>query len=425
MRRQVSVLQKPDVAVVGPRHILVVDDSKAQRRVLTLALQRGGYLVTEANSANDALRLCQTTHFDMILSDWMMPGMSGLDFCRAFRQLDREGYGYFILLTSKSEKDDVASGLDCGADDFLAKPVNPDELRARLRVGERIIAMHDELLQKNRLIGATLNELQKVYDSLDRDLIEARKLQQTLMRERRRDFDGGQATMLLRPSGHVGGDLVGFFEVSERKLALYSVDVSGHGVASAMMTARLAGLLSGGSPEQNVALTMDSLGQRDAWPPEMVAFKLNRMMLEVMQVDQYFTMVFAEVDLVTGRVWLVQAGHPHPAIMRANGQIEYLGTGGLPIGLIPDAQYDRTVAQMYPGDRLFLMSDGVTECPAPDGVELGENGLSHLLARHSGLDDSALLEALVWDLGEYCDDTDFPDDVSGVLFTYAGRPLAE
>jgi phosphoserine phosphatase RsbU/P len=403
------------------RRVLVVDDSRGQRRLLSLALQRGGYLVSEAGSAEEAMVLCADTAFDLVISDWMMPGMSGLEFCHAFRALPRQGYGYFILLTSKSEKNEVASGLDCGADDFLSKPVNPDELRARLRVGERIIAMHAELLRKNGLIGTTLDELQKVYDSLDRDLIEARKLQQTLVRERQRDFDGGRATVMLRPSGHVGGDLVGFFEISQHRVALYSVDVSGHGVASAMMTARLAGLLSGASPDQNIALTHGANGQRDAWTPEMVAYRLNRMMLEDMQVDQYFTMAYAEVNLETGRVWLVQAGHPHPAILRQDGQVEYLGQGGLPVGLLPDARYERIEAQLRPGDRLFLMSDGLTECPSPAGDELGEAGLTRLLTRHERLDDSALLEALIWDLTEHYGGDEFPDDVSGTLFQFSGR----
>ena len=404
------------------RRILIVDDSRGQRRLLSLALQRGNYLVSEAGSAEEALLMCADTVFDLVISDWMMPGLSGLEFCRAFRALPRQGYGYFILLTSKSEKNEVASGLDCGADDFLSKPVNPDELRARLRVGERIIAMHAELLRQNRLVGSTLDELQKVYDSLDRDLIEARKLQQTLVRERQREFDGGRATVLLRPSGHVGGDLAGFFEVNQHRVVLYSVDVSGHGVASAMMTARLAGLLSSASPDQNIAMTVDAHGQRDAWPPEMVAFRMNRLMLEDMQVDQYFTMAYAEVDLETGRVWLVQAGHPHPAILRQDGQVEYLGQGGLPIGLMPDARYERIEAQLRPGDRLFLMSDGVTECPSPDGEELGEAGLTRLLVRHERLDDPALLEALIWDLSAHYGGDEFPDDVSGILFQFAGRP---
>ena len=243
------------------RHILVVDDSRAQRRILSMTLARGGYLVTEADSGISALALCQEMRFDIVLSDWMMPEMNGLDFCREYKALPRDDYGYFILLTSKSEKAEIADGLDCGADDFLTKPVNPDELRARLRAGECILGMQAELMEKNRLVGSTLDELQKLYDSLDRDLIEARKLQQTLVRERFRDFGGGEVSVLLRPSGHVGGDLVGFFEINPQRIGVYSVDVSGHGVASAMMTARLSGLLSGSTPDQNVALTVGPSGE--------------------------------------------------------------------------------------------------------------------------------------------------------------------
>ena len=244
------------VAVAGMK-VLIVDDSKAQRRILAVQLARWGYQMSEADSGEAALAMCQAETFDIVLSDWMMPGMTGLELCQAFRALPREGYGYFILLTSKSEKAEIANGLENGADDFLAKPVNSDELRARLRAGERIVGMQQELVEKNRLVGSTLDQLQKLYDSLDRDLIEAKKLQQSLIRDRNRDFGMGQASLMMQPSGHVGGDLVGSFVIDERRIAVFSVDVSGHGVASAMMTARLAGLLSGGSPDQNIALTLN------------------------------------------------------------------------------------------------------------------------------------------------------------------------
>ncbi|MES2144264.1 MAG: SpoIIE family protein phosphatase [Pseudomonadota bacterium] len=401
-------------------HVLVVDDSKAQRRMLALQLARWGYLVTEAASGEEALAACQGAAFDIVLSDWMMTGMTGVDLCRAFRALPREGYGYFILLTSKSEKAEIASGLEAGADDFLTKPVSADELRARLRAGERILGMQAELVEKNRLVGSTLSELQKLYDSLDRDLIEARKLQQNLVRDRQRDFGKGRAAILMRPSGHVGGDLAGCFAINARRVALYSVDVSGHGVASAMMTVRLAGLLSAAAPEQNIALTTGREGFRDAWPPEMVAVRFNRMMIEELQVDQYFTMVYAEVDLVTGRGSLVQGGHPHPVILRANGAVERLGAGGLPIGLVAGATYDRIEFRLDRGDRLLLVSDGITECPGPKGQDLGEEGLEALLRRNAGMDSPALLESIPWELAAFSGLDEFPDDVSGVIFDYLG-----
>lgn len=404
----------------GAKRILVVDDSAAQRRVLSLSLARWGYEVAEAASGEAALELCRACAFDIILSDWMMPGMTGLDLCRALRAMQREAYGYFILLTSKSDKTEVADGLDGGADDFLSKPINPDELSARIRAGERILAMHRELVEKNRLICSTLDQLQAVYDSLDRDLVEARKLQQTLVRERFRDFGEGTISMLLQPSGHVGGDLVGCFRINDRQIALYAVDVSGHGVASAMMTARLAGMLSGVTPEQNVALMPDSGGGCHGWPPEMLAARLNRLMLEDLQVEHYFTLAYAEIDLSTGRLRLVQAGHPHPVILRAKGGADILGKGGMPIGLLAEAKYDRIEDRLRPGDRLFLVSDGVTECADPQGRELGEDGLRNLIARNAHLASPVFLEALVWELQAHQGGPDFRDDVSGLLFDYRG-----
>ena len=402
------------------RRVLVVDDSRAQRHILALMLRRWGYDVTEAGSAEQALRHCAEAPFDIVLSGWVMPGMTGLEFCRAFRALPHDHYGDFVLLTSKSEKTEIADGLDGGADDFLIKPVSPDELRARLRAGERILGMQRELIEKNRLIGDTLNELRHLYDSLDRDLIEARKLQQTLMRERVRDFGRASATILMRPSGHVGGDLAGFFEISARRIAVFSIDVSGHGVASAMMTARLAGMLSGALPDQNIALTGGVDGNRGAWPPEMVAWRFNRLMLDDMQVEQYFTMAYAEIDLQTGKTMLVQAGHPHPVLMRRDGRVEPVGSGGMPIGLIPGVTFERVELQLHPGDRLFLVSDGVTECPDAQDQELGAEGLNDFLRANADLEPAALLDALVWHLSARTDTPDFPDDVSGVLLHYRG-----
>ena len=103
---------------------MVVDDSRLQRRILSSMLTRWGYQVIEADTGSAALELCQSGMPDMVFSDWMMPEMTGLEFCKALRQRYPDTYSYFILLTSKAEKNDIAQGLESGADDFLTKPVN-------------------------------------------------------------------------------------------------------------------------------------------------------------------------------------------------------------------------------------------------------------------------------------------------------------
>lgn len=397
--------------------MLVVDDSRAQRVLLRASLTRWGYDVAEAATGDEALALCQREQFDIVLSDWVMPGLSGPDFCRAYRRLPGESYGYFILLTSKSGKEEVALGLDAGADDFLSKPVTPAELHARMRAGERLIGMQRELRDNNRLLGAALEELRGVHDSLDRDLIEARKLQQSLVRDRHHDFGTAAISLMLRPSGHVGGDLVGYFPLAPGRLAFFSVDVSGHGVASAMMAARLAGMLSSSFADGNVALAYETVG---ILPPETVTERLNRLVLEVMQVDQYFTCVYGDADLRSGDIRMVQAGHPHPLLLEASGNVRALGNGGLPVGLIPGAAWERLELRLAPGDRLFLMTDGLTECRNPAGDELGEEGLIALVRRNLGLGGEKFLDALQWDVEGWAGGADPADDISGVLLDWRG-----
>jgi sigma-B regulation protein RsbU (phosphoserine phosphatase) len=403
-----------------PWRVLVVDDSRAQRLLLRASLARWGYAVSEAASGDEALMLARETRFDIVLSDWMMPGMSGLDLCRGLRALAQDSYSYFILLTSKSAAEEVALGLDVGADDFVAKPVSADELRARLKAGERILGMQRELRDKNRLLGAALGELQGLYDSLDRDLIEARQIQQSLVRDRHAEFGSASVSLLLRPSGHVGGDLVGYFPLAPGRLAFFAVDVAGHGVAAAMMAARLAGMLTSAAPDGNVALALDLAPPPPVRPPEGVAERLNRLVYEVMRVDQYFTCVYAEADLATGRVALVQAGHPHPVLLRADGRAEPVGAGGLPVGLLSDARWDRVELQLRPGDRLVIVSDGFTECADPAGRILGEEGLLSMLAQDAGLNGTVLLDALLGRMEHFAGGSDFADDMSAVLFAYHG-----
>lgn len=405
--------------------VLVVDDSRLQRRILTSSLKRWGYDVREAATGADALSMCLECPPDLILSDWMMPGMTGLEFCRAFRDMTRDSYGYFILLTSKSEKNEVALGLDNGADDYLTKPVNPAELRARISAGERILRMERELTEKNRLITSTLDELQLVYDSLDRDLIEAKKLQQSLVSDRYRDFGPADVSLLLQSSGHVGGDLVGMFPAGPGRIGLYGIDVSGHGVSSALMTARLAGYLSSVAPDQNIALYKTDSGGFAVRPPAETVAILNQIILDEMETELYFTMILADVDLDSGRVTLVQAGHPHPALQRADGTVELVGKGGLPVGLIPGAEYEQTDIEMVAGDRLMIYSDGVVECVDPDGNLLDDDGLRQILADLRQTRGLACLESVIWKLSAFAHDQEFSDDVSAVLleFKRASRVL--
>ncbi|ETX29631.1 PP2C family protein-serine/threonine phosphatase [Roseivivax isoporae] len=404
---------------VVPRALLV-DDSAGQRLMLSRMLTRWGYRVTAAESGDAALRACAGQSFDLVLSDWMMPGMDGLEFCRRFRGLPLPGYAYFILLTARSDKADAAAGLDAGADDFVTKPVDPLELRARIAAGARIVSMQRELSQKNQVISDTLAKLQTLYDAIDRDLRQARRIQQALVPERSRVFGRSRVSLLLRPCGHVGGDLVGMFSPGDGTLGFYAIDVSGHGITSAMMTARVAGYLSPRHPEQNVALEhRPGQGYALRHPVEVMR-RLNERLTLDPGVDEYLTMHYATVDLASGRCLIVQAGHPPALHLPAGRPPGYIGEGGLPIGLVEGVSHSAQDVTLAEGDRLLLFSDGFIEAATRDGGMLGPEGLLRLVAACGAAAGTEFLDDLFWRLAaELPEGEGLQDDVSAALLEFA------
>lgn len=411
---------RTDAEAVRPLRVLIVDDSRLQLRIMRAILEKYGLTVTEALSGKQALEMCRTDPPDMIVSDWMMPEMDGLEFCRHFRALPHERYGYFILLTSKSEKDDIAQGLDAGADDFLTKPVNSGELRARLNAGARVLSMQEELSKTNRRVSEALAELQKVHEAIDKDLRQARTIQQSLVPKRSAIFGTSRVSLLLEPCGHVGGDLVGMFSPQDGRIGVYSIDVSGHGITSAMVTARVAGYMSSTFPDQNIALSRKGDDAFEMRAPECVAVMLNERLSADPGVEEYLTMAYVDADLSNGRMRMVQAGHSPPLILRADGSVEFLGDGGLPIGLVEPVDFDPIQTEMATGDRLLLYSDGFTEAVLKGGDMLGEEGLATLFrsaADHG--EGTELLADMFWRLrGAMPEDAGLGDDVSAALLEY-------
>ncbi|PIB26684.1 fused response regulator/phosphatase [Amylibacter kogurei] len=402
-----------------PTRVLVVDDSKMQRKLVIALLKKWGFEIFEADSGKSALEICAQQTIDLVISDWVMPEMSGLAFCEKFRALPRERYGYFILLTSKSEKDDIAQGLDVGADDFLSKPVNSTELRSRIQAGQRVLDMEKQVHAQNAKTTEALAELQRVYGELNKDLLEAEKLQRSLIPENYTQLDNVELSNIFKSSGHVGGDLVGHFKIDQDRIGIYSLDVSGHGVSSALLTIRLAGYLSPFNKEQNIAFYKSNAGEFLVREPAEIALHLNELMLRDMSTELYFTLAYADVNLRNGECAIVQAGHPHPLIFNASNGITFLGSGGPPIGMIDGMVYETFYHRLVPNDKLLLHSDGLTECENPDGALLDEDGLSKILMRHAKSNGPELLNDILWDLADHAHGENFGDDVSAIMLEFS------
>jgi two-component system, cell cycle response regulator len=164
--------------------ILVADDDPVSRKILEVTLRKWGYHVVSAQNGTEAWRVLQADNsLQLVILDWMMPGLSGVDLCRMIRHRHAEPYTYLVLLTSRSNKEDVVEGLAAGADDYLAKPCNQHELEVRLRAGTRILRLQGELVEAREALReqATRDALtglwnrRSILEILDRELARARR----------------------------------------------------------------------------------------------------------------------------------------------------------------------------------------------------------------------------------------------------------
>ncbi|HEV7869262.1 MAG TPA: response regulator [Chthoniobacteraceae bacterium] len=130
-------------------HVLIADDDAVTRLLLSSALTKLGHEVHEAANGPEACAAWEGGQFPLIISDWMMPDLDGLEFCRRVRGEPRTAYTYVILLTSRAGKTDFLEAMNAGADDFFTKPFENDEFAARVRVAERILGLHANLRAAN------------------------------------------------------------------------------------------------------------------------------------------------------------------------------------------------------------------------------------------------------------------------------------
>lgn len=213
--------------------ILIAEDEALSRRLLEKALERSGYEVTAVENGKQALeQLCKLGGPRLALLDWLMPELDGPGVCRAVRTRSEQPYVYMVLLTSKGSKEETVLGLESGADDYLTKPFDAEELRARLRVGERILLLEDRLVEarENMRFRAT-------HDSLT-SLLNRSAIMELLGRELHRSYREKKSTAILLGDvdhfkrvndtmGHVVGDGV-LVEIATRLLdAVRSYDLVG------------------------------------------------------------------------------------------------------------------------------------------------------------------------------------------------------
>lgn len=398
--------------------ILIADDDEIQRDLLSAMLEDEGYEVVAVCDGASAWQELQSGAFKIVFVDWMMPGLNGLELIRKIRSSEFDHYIYIILCTSRSSRADLVEGVRSGADDFLSKPVHQDELKVRVASGQRIIAFEQRLEDHNRKLAEAHCSLQKAYATIREDIMAAAELQRALLpgpsRLKNVTFES-----LFCPAQLVAGDIYNFFSLDEHHLGFYLLDVSGHGIPSAMLSVSISKMLATTPIESSLLKRpLPSAPYHTIVSPEMAIAELNRRSQGY--GDMYFTIVYGILDLQTMELSVTQAGHPHPIYLPRDGAIVMLGDGGFPVGILDDVQYDCVKQQMQVGDRLLLLSDGLLESRSLSGEQFGLERLVRVLeeTRHMSLKNS--LDTLENTVREWVG-AEFEDDVSLLAFEI-GQP---
>lgn len=386
--------------------ILTVDDDADMRELLLEILQGWGYEVVSAADGVEAWERLQNEPISFVITDWIMPKLDGLGLCRRIREARFTRYIYIILLTAKNSKEELIKGMEAGADDFVIKPFTTGELKVRIRAGERIVKLESNL-------EAQKNQLQEAYSRIRKDLDAAVKMQRSLLPSRELVVPGFRFEWIFAPSHFVAGDIFNVFELDEYHVGFYILDVAGHGIPAAMLSVTLSKVLSPISRQGSPLMRFipDPPHYDIATPAEAVN-DLNQLFQSEDDAMRYFTMVYGVVETRSARAILTQAGHPSPIYQPKRAKAELLGSGGLPVGMLPNAQYGDQHFTLYPGDRLFLYSDGITECVGNNGEHFSVTRLMALLEEWRDRPLQEIMAGVEQTLKRWRGSDEFEDDVT-------------
>jgi sigma-B regulation protein RsbU (phosphoserine phosphatase) len=390
--------------------ILVAEDDPMQRLVLVELLKKHGHEVTSAPDGDAAWEALIESGSSLVFTDWMMPRMNGLELIRKIRETAFGRYVYVILCTSRGSRADLIEGMKSGADDYVEKPVYEEELLARLGPGKRVIDLEERLENDKRRLAATNRSLSNAYETMRKDLDAAARMQRSLL-PAPCTIQGLRCDSLFLPASAVAGDVFNFFPLNASSTGFYLLDVSGHGIPAAMLSVTLSKMLSSRPSQGSPLVQTASDGiTYELRPPNEAVAELNRRFQD--QGDMYFTMVYGLLDKYSRRLQIVQAGHPVPVLLRRGKPPIALGDGGFPVGMLPDMSYDLLEYTMEQGDRLFLCSDGITECANQAQEQFGFPRFIDFLDRHRYDSLDALLKAMELTIRSWGGSADFADDVS-------------
>jgi serine phosphatase RsbU (regulator of sigma subunit) len=359
--------------------VLIVDDDDGIRRVFRRVLERDGLRVIEASDGESGLARCRELAPGMVFLDLRMPGMDGLDVLSALVAEHPETP--VVVVSGQGTMDDAVQALRRGAWDFVGKPLSNNELliRAARRGVER-----SQMLRQNRAYSESLRDtnqrLSAALSELRNDEQGARQLQFQLLPEDGLCIGSLSCHRRLFPSQLLSGDFLDYFPLTDRYAGLYLADVAGHGAASAFVTAILTTLVS------KYRESLHARGDETLLLPQQFLAGLDAD-LSSLSIAKHVTMFYAVVDLSSGKLsWGNAGAFPFPFLVNGR-EVSELESSGRPLNLPGRGSFGFGEAELSPGGRLLLVSDGVLELQPKMSQRKRRDAIAELLASAHSLEE--------------------------------------
>lgn len=393
--------------------VLIAEDDLISQTILKKFLEKWGFSVDVANDGQQAWEKFREGTYSLIVTDWMMPGIDGIQLIKRIRNLELPNYVYIIILTAKNQREDALEGLEAGADDFLSKPLDKDELRVRLNSARRILALEQALSEQNQ-------KLQSVNLRMRNEVEAAARIQKSLLPPENVAAGKFELRWRFLPSSELAGDLLNIFMLDETRLGFYILDVAGHGVAAALLSVTLYHFIA---PNTRHSLLLGDGNRSQAHfaelSPDQVLNRLNRQFQMDETSEQFFTLFYGILDTEQREIIYASAGHPAPVLAPRDAPPLSLSEKDLPAGILPELHYRVFQLRMKEGDRLYIFSDGVIEALNNSDKQFGAHRLLKLIEQGKNLPVGESLDAILDSVQQWCAPRNPTDDISLLAIEFA------
>ena len=406
--RALAVISSSDILNAK---ILIVDDQEANVRLLERMLRGAGYVsVASTMDPREVCELHRQNRYDLILLDLQMPGMDGFQVMEGLKEIETEGYLPVLVITAQPGH--KLRALQAGAKDFVSKPLDLAEVRARAYNMLEVRLLHMKTKNYSQLLEQTVRELESSREvirlknleerkKLDQELAWAEETQKSLLPHCLPQFENFRVCAFNNPTRYVGGDFYEFLQLSSGDWVGVLADVSGKGISAALLSSMLLGALC--------------TEFRYGTEPRGVLNRVNQLLYKKTLPGRFVTL-FLFLLGPQGVGQFISAGHNPAHLFRsATGKIEELTSGDMILGAFASVSYQSSRLHLHQGDILVVYSDGLTEARNQQKEMFGEERLLKIIQQEAPSGSHALQQKLLRAIEEFTHATPQLDDISFLI----------